>query len=61
MTFLTVFKCFVIFFADDTKVNAAVDKRSDQESLHQDLLKLTEWSRIWLLEFSIQKCELVQY
>ena len=57
MTFLTVFK----IFAGDTKVYAAVDKRSDQESLQQDLLKLSEWSRIWLLEFSIQKCKLVQY
>ena len=50
-------------FADDTIVYAAMDKRSDQESLQQDLhvLKLSEWSRIWLLEFSIQKCKLVQY
>ena len=52
---------FCKIFADDTKVYAAVDKRSDQESLQQDLLKLSEWSIIWLLEFSIQKCKLVQY
>ena len=52
---------FCKIFADDTKVYAAVDKRSDQESLQQILLKLSEWSRIWLLEFSIQKCKLVQY
>ena len=54
-------ECLQIFckiFADDTK---AVDKRSDKESLQQDLLKLSEWSRICLLEFSIQKCKLVQY
>ena len=38
-----------------------MEKRSDQESLQHDLLKLSEWSRIWLLEFSIQKCKLVQY
>ena len=60
MTFLTVFKIFENFFADNTKVYAAVDRRSDQESLQQDLLKLSEWSRIWLLEFSIQKFKLVQ-
>ena len=35
--------------------------KNDQESLQQDLLKLSEWSRIWLLEFSIWKCKLVQY
>ena len=52
---------FCKIFANDTKVYAAVDKRSDPESLQQDLLKLSEWSRIWLLEFSIQKCKLVQY
>ena len=46
-------------FAEDTIVYAAVDKRS--VSLQQDLLKLGEWSRIWLLEFSIQKFEVVQY
>ena len=42
------------FFADDTIVYAAVDKRSDhrKKSLQQDLLKLSEWSRIWLLEVS---------
>ena len=38
-----------------------MDERSDQDSLQQDLLKLNELSRIWLLEFSIQKCKLVQY
>ena len=37
---------FCKFFADDTKVYTAVDKKSDQESLQQDLLKLSEWSRI---------------
>ena len=52
---------FCKFFAGDTKVYAAVDKRNDQESLQQDLLKLSKRSRIWLLEFSIQKCKLVQY
>ena len=52
---------FCKIFADDTKIYTAVSKKSDQESLQQDLLKLSEWSRLWLLEFSIQKCKLVQY
>ena len=41
------FFCKII--ADDTKVYTAVDKhiyKSDQESLQQDLLNLSEWSRI---------------
>ena len=52
---------FCKIFVDDTKIYTAVSKKSDQESLQQDLLKLSEWSRLWLLEFSIQKCKLVQY
>ena len=52
---------FCKIFADNTKIHTAVSKKSDQESLQQDLLKLSEWSRLWLLEFSIQKCKLVQY
>ena len=52
---------FCKIFEDDRKVYAAVNKRGDQESLQQDLLKLSEWSRIWFLEFSIQICKLVQY
>ena len=38
---------FFKIFADDTKVYTAVDKRSDQEKLQQDLLKLSDWSRLW--------------
>ena len=48
-------------FADDTKVYTAVECRRDQEKLQRDLLKLCEWSKLWLLEFSVQKCKLVQY
>ena len=51
---------FCKIFADDTKIYTAVGKKSDPESLQQDLLKLSEWSRFWLLEFSIQKCKQVQ-
>ena len=42
-------------FADDTKIYAAVDKRSE------DLLKLSEWSKRWLLECSLQKCKVLHY
>ena len=52
---------FCKIFADDTKIYTAVDKRIHQESLQQDLLKLSKWCKLWLLEFSIQKCKLVQY
>ena len=52
---------FCKIFADDTKVYTAVDKRSDQEKLQQDLLKLSDWSRLWLLEFSVPKCKVINY
>ena len=49
-------------FADDTKVYTAVgEKKTDQEKLQRDLLKLCKWSRLWLLEFSVQKCKVVKY
>ena len=52
---------FCKIFADDTKVYTAVGKNSDQERLQRDLIKLSRWSKIWLLEFSVQKCKVVEY
>ena len=61
MIYRTVLRASVNFFADDTKVYTAVDKRSDQEKLQQDVLKLSDWSRLWLLEFSVPKCKVINY
>ena len=52
---------FCKIFADDTKVYTAVGEKTDQEKLQRDLLKLCKWSRLWLLEFSVQKCKVVEY
>lgn len=52
---------FCKIFADDTKLYTAVGNKKDQERLQNDLLKLSKWSRLWLLEFSIQKCKVVEY
>ena len=52
---------FCKIFADDTKSYTAVDKRSDQEKLQHDLSKLSDWSRLWLLEFSVPKCKVINY
>ena len=49
------------YFADDSKVYTAVGKKSDQERLQRDRIKLSRWSKIWLLEFSIQKCKVIEY
>ena len=52
---------FCKFFADATKVYTAVGKNSEQERLQRDLIKLSQWSKIWLLEFSVQKCKVIEY
>ena len=52
---------FCKVFADDSKIYAPVNSRADQEKLQTDLLKLSRWCRLWLMEFSVQKCKTVQY
>lgn len=44
-------------FADDTKIYKNVKTVNDQASLQRDLQKLCEWSKLWLLKFSIPKCK----
>ena len=48
-------------FADDTKVYRAIKTQADQSILQQDLIRLCEWCKQWLLQFSIQKCKTVQF
>ena len=38
-------------FADDTKIFRIITKQGDREELQQDLQKLDEWSKKWLLKF----------
>ena len=52
---------FCKIFADDTKLYTAVEDKRDQIKLQKDLLRLCKWSKLWLLEFSVQKCKVVQY
>ena len=52
---------FCKIFSDDLSVYSAVGDKTDQEKLQRDLLKLSEQSRIWLLEFSVPKCKVVEY
>ena len=52
---------FCKIFADDTKVYTAVEDRRGQIKLQKDLLKMSKWSKLWLLEFSIKKCKVIQY
>ena len=49
-------------FADDSKLFRRLRKSSslaDQEALQEDLIKLQEWSRTWLLKFNESKCKVM--
>ena len=52
---------FCKIFADDSKIYTAVGCRANQQKLQLDLMKLSEWSRLWLMEFSVQKYKTIQY
>ena len=47
----------IMMFADDTKLWTRISKLEDSESLQQDLWKLAEWSKKWLLAFNPEKMQ----
>ena len=49
----------IMMFADDTKLWTRISKLEDSESLQQDLWKLAEWSKKWLLAFNPEKCKVM--
>lgn len=44
-------------FADDTKIYREINTTSDRELLQEDLNKLEDWSKTWLLKFHPEKCK----
>ena len=48
-------------FADDTKVYRSIQDETDQIIIQEDLFKICDWSELWLLQFSIPKCKVLQY
>ncbi len=46
-------------FADDTKIYRRIKTSQDGEILQDDLSKLQEWSRKWLLTFNEDKCKVM--
>ena len=48
----------IMLFAD-TKLWTKISKREDSESLQEDLRKLAEWSKKWLLTFNPEKCKVM--
>ena len=47
-------------FADDTKIWRAIKAMEDGISLQNDLDKLVEWTKIWLLKFNPDKCKVMK-
>jgi hypothetical protein len=49
----------VKLFADDTKLWREIKSKEDSEELRQDLGRLNEWAKKWLLSFNISKCHVM--
>lgn len=49
-------KSSIRLFADDSIVYRIIRSYKDHQILQQDLQVLAEWSRVWLMEFNINKC-----
>ena len=49
----------VHLFADDAIVYREMSSLADCETLQQDLDKLTQWEKDWLMEFNPSKCEVL--
>ena len=46
-------------FADDTKVGKVVKEDKDKQEMQEALDKLSEWARLWGMEFNISKCKVM--
>ena len=46
-------------FADDSKIFREIVSEEDSQILQEDLYKLQEWSRKWLIEFNEAKCKVM--
>ena len=48
-------------FADDSKLFRKISSQTDRQILQEDLNKLHEWSRKWLMSFNEQKCKVMYF
>ena len=48
-------------YADDTKILAIIQNNQDTILLQEDLLKLENWSKDWLLKFNTDKCKIMHF
>jgi len=59
INWLPLFTILSKMFADDIKIWRKTRKLEDSSSLREDLDRLTEWSRKWLLHFNPEKCKVM--
>jgi hypothetical protein len=48
-------------FADDIKLYAIVNNDEERASLQNDIDRLVQWSKDWLLKFKTSKCKHVHF
>jgi hypothetical protein len=48
-------------YADDAKLYRCISHQSDQYLLQQDINKLNDWIKRWLLKLNIDKCKIASY
>ena len=48
-------------FADDCKLYKNVKSEADLKELQEDIYRLCQWSKEWLLGFNFKKCKIVSY
>ena len=54
-------KCGVSKFTDDTKMGGRAKCAEDAESLQKDIDSLSEWARVWQMEYNVGKCEVIHF
>eukprot|EP00061_Rhincodon_typus_P004849 g23569.t1 len=48
-------------FADDTNIGGAVDSEEGYLRVQKDLDHMGQWAKTWLMEFNLDKCEVLHF
>nr|VZI45871.1 unnamed protein product [Spirometra erinaceieuropaei] len=52
--------CDCAMFADDIKIWKVIQNAADETNFQENLCRLDEWSRRWLLSFNLNKCTILR-